>query len=640
MNQVQIHPTKYPDLNFNDLLEMGLSVDSLLHYLGESMLNTPAEHSLTALLCKLATMDSAKQDGSLLRVKVWVEKEVALGTLCESEIRTILQAATHSINSNGVKVQASISWSVCPHIWNGIMSSKVRRADDLENSTITCLLVAAARSPDLDTGLSMGTEIILNRAKLDSNMITSNAFKFLRHIVGNRQAVPKVDFRRKRYVGRLTQAIRLLESLPKENANEVIVYVLSALSREKNASSGLSYDKRHIWLWEWMVALSESNLLINAKQDERLKNAWTVLEGRFLPLGQEYLALYLRSSSDTEICSFLLKNLLVRWELSRLAKASSSPRDLGETLLEEALRLLQPPIASQSLKQVTASAEASPQAYSTCPYTNLVVHISKNANHLLHPLIHILLPLLRRLEKTEAILLITHRLGRRNTHIPLGLLFTEISYHTDNDPLFALTLLTTDRRPQMTQCPSLQRALAHCEDIPTVTLLRLFRLFTRAYKVEPNHRDTTCPLDHQTSSLLGHIAKHIARSYSLSSRQVFRRVRRILMLFRTQPEFLQPQMAVALTMAGIVRPLEAGQKVPNWQRQWIGQWVVGLEGEDAWQQVQKDIGRWWYAIERRKEREGKVWEIGEGWVEPERQGRWQRVRLDESPTYGEAGAED
>ena len=598
MNEIELDHIKYADLNFHDLLEMNLSVDSLLVYLGVAILNPPIEQNLSSLLRKLATIDNADENGSLSKVEAWVQKEVAFGALHESEICNILRS-TYPIPGAS---QSSIRWTVCPHIWKGIKSSRVLKVNDLRAFTLTCLLEAAARSPSFDEGFTMGSEIIRSRAVQDSKTVTSNVLEFLRLLMGNRHAVVEVEFSEKRFSGRLNAAVTLIDMLPKARANEAITYIVSTLIREKDKATNVNnHHKRLMWLQQWLYAFSQSHLLVEARKDSRLTSVWMNIEGRLSSLEPEFLAIYLYSFNDTEISSFLLEHLLVRWQLDYAksftvnAQSSAMPR-----LRQEALQLLTPPTPD-------TGSEVS-------PYINLIVHVCNEADHLLQRLLHYLLPLLRYLDKPEAVLSITDHLSRRQKNVPHTLLFSEISCHTDVNPVFALALLTADRRTQMVNCPSLLRALRRCNDVPILILLRLFRLLTQTYSVK-RRRNYCTDLTPKASLILYQLADRIALSYALSPRQILRRVRRLFKLFMKKPELLSPQMASTLTAAGIVQPLRTGLKVAKMQQQWVGQWVVGLEGKDVWEGVEKNAESWWEEIEDRKRREGLVWKMGTGWVD-------------------------
>ena len=582
------------------------------------MLNLPSERHLTALLCKLATMNNTKEDENVVKVELWVQKQVALGTLRESQIRTILKIVTESGRSTNTKAKTSILWSICPRIWQGIKFSTVRTIWDLQESTITRLIEAAVTSPDFDEGFAMAAEVILGRAKNDSNPVNSHVHKFLRLFVSNYGSISRVEFYGASFLENVKQTIRLLELLPKATStNEVTVSIFMSLFREESGSKGgILRTERRVRLQEWLSALSQSHILVDARRDERWWPAWRTFEARLSLQGPELIASYLRSFSDTEISSFLLQNLLIRWQLyhtknEALLVPSSSIRQLRE----KALRILTPPSALQNHEGAGAVPALTSRRTEVCPYRNLITHISVNAPHLLKPLVQILLPLLRHLKKPVPILFIIHFLRRKNNHIPLNLLFSETSHHTDTNPVFALDLLTTDRRPRTAKCPSIQRALSKCDDVPINILFRLFYLLINRYasRARPGHKSPL--LTPEAITLLYQVTDRIIKSESQAPSQILRRVRRVLSLFYTRPDLLDARMSRTLAMAGIVRSLQARQKVPDWRKQWVGRFVVGLEGGSVFEEVERISGSWWEEIEERERREGKVWEAGRGWVQ-------------------------
>lgn len=605
---------------------LSLRRDVLIDIIEEAQ---PSDIMSLLALCK--SLKSSSRPRLLQKVEQWVELEVLLGTMSETDMRTILRAALPA------KLQGSssleLTWSVCVPIWNGVKASKVRKVSDLDERTIALLLHVSLQDTTDRFGLNRAKEILTAVGVTHPEKASSLLMYYSRLLLADRNTIPHVMFDKKKFTGRYEVMLDLLRAFPVEIYSGAIVKTLQALAHEIRARSNKAHhvragyasirlvatpkdviaqhriecDKRQEWLRLWLTTLSQSGILREARRCERWEGEWQHVEKSLSYLNPEIIASYLGSFEDREVCAFIIENLVFEWHDPGLASLTSSAN--SNLTRKEVRRLLQ---------------STFPPDHKTDEnhFHRLLISLEKVCPQLHKRLHRVLYPLMYHLKKPKVVLLMTQRSYSerlRKRDISLESLFAEVARWTDIDPVFALMLLTTDKRPAAGLCPSIPKALESAWDCPTDVLMDLTYLLLRTWgkrwpSSSPFWTTRRYKITKYSSGILHLLAFRVASQAELKSTVVLRRVRRILMLFRDTPDQLRKEMAIALTQAGIVNPLREGWKVPDWQKEWVSQCVAILEGPQVGDETRAKAGAWWQETERQAAVADKAWRPGKGWL--------------------------
>ena len=560
---------------------------------------------IVALLSQCLDYVNPVRQELVAKVLRWVETEALLGTLDEEDMISLL---SHSFTARTSEpVNSDDLWSISVPIWNGIKASRVRKISDLGDEATALLLRAIFRDNPGPLGAGYIKDMLSMLAEAGSTRAVPLVLLCLQDFMARDRIPGELSFDNLKYTGRYETFKDLLEGLPPQVCSGSILKVLLELVSELRLSRDRQTDKRQTWLRTWLSMLSKSGILADARRTLAAEPGWQLLEWSFSVLDIETLALYLRVLSDHEICVYIVEYLIPPW---RHTDAVPQARPSNHTTKQ------------LQMKRMALKALMRERPEDSDPFSWLATSVDAIFPGYADRISRLLFSLMYQLKRPNIVLKLTKRSHSdrlQKDTISLELLFSEVARWTEADPAFALRLLCTDKRPAAGLCPSIPRALELAQDCPAEVLLKLTDLLLRTYgrrrrSSSPLWTTTRYPITKYSAGLLHRLATRLSTQSEMRPGIGFRRLYRVLILFRDAPEQLKREMSIALTQSGIVNRLKAKHKVPDWQQQWIGKCVTILEGISMWRKVETSAERWWRQVEHEERHNRRVWRPGTGWV--------------------------
>lgn len=590
-------------LAFSRLLDVSVPLQTLLEFLDDPSLNAPEAQNLQQLLGRLAKTAPNDQESEVLGN--WLKGHVSLGRILEKDIEPVLNSAGH-LGSGACPHNLSIH--IATSLWDGLQSFSVLRPKSSEAETLNALLEHISRNDWSKMIQSLGSSIIRSVPISQLHKVQSGIATFMRSWLfamrmstggeGQELPLPEDCAAMAKFLGTLptkvasatlemvitkellttaatsrdcqailTRIVHLLEILPAEMANFSAASATSniCLSHEqspKEGSGGLEL------LELWLQTLSKSDAF---RQSISCSVEWQAFEKCLSARAMEKP--YLRALSDRERCRFILRH----WTLEHLAV-----QDVKEaaTIISNTLSCF------EGLNQIE---------HGTAPYGDMVRALRQHTKSL-DNVIPRLFSLLSSLGESQMTVNVIRRMQRLRLPIDAGIIYSVIKEYCRTKPAAALTLFQTHRSLSLAECPELAESIiADPETGPDTAFLYIRRDGRRRARLKKKDSRYQGPdfLDEEHIQLLHRMAVAFANAAHLRPRIAFRFVYRCYIILKNvNGGVFDAPLSLALTVAGIIRPLQRGQWVSTMKLRWILRLVKNIEGEEVANELDERVFEW------------------------------------------------
>lgn len=589
-------------LGFSRLLNVGVPLQTLLEFLDDASLSAPEAQNLQRLLDHIAKWAPKHQDLEML--SIWMRTHISLGRIPEADLASVLNSGFH------------IGPGVCHHdlrpiiamsVWDGLQSSSVLRPKDLNLKAVRTLLEHISRNEWSNRVWSVGNSIVrlLSRSQLYS--VRSGIAAFMRSwlfatitptgIQG--QELPPLDDRTamaqfleilptkvssatleimitnemmktpvmtQECQGFLARIVHLLEILPVQIANSSVA----------SATSNICLGHRQA-LWKgrrgpelvkpWLQTLLKSEATWHSIS---CSAEWRTFERMLSNRTME--APYLQELSDRERCRFILRHWIL--EDSGGQKNGNARKVASDTL---------------SCFEGLNHAE-----HGTAPYGHMLQalrHHTKSFEIVLPRLFSLLFSL----GGTQMTVNVIRRMQRYELPVDARTLSFVIKGYCENKPASALTLFESHTGLSLEGCPELAESLIADPETGPDTVFRHLGLNrqTKAVSSTESTYQHSRVLSKAQIRLIHRMALAFANAAHLEPRIALRYVYRCYMILkRGGGGNLDSQLSRALTVAGVIRPLKAGQWVSTMKLRWILALVKDIEGEEIAREIDETVYEW------------------------------------------------
>ena len=565
-------------LGFLRLLESGSLLPELLEYLDDKKLNDPAARNL-AILTAWRGLEKLPAEIDLL--ESWIERGIALGTLSERDIQSLVSGISLSIRNWSIGEHAPMrAWSIYKTIWTGIQASDSNGISKLGADTVGALLEVACRSPVRGEGQRIGMKILKVRHNLVD--LLSNVSDFAIHLSelpSPRRPKGMVDPDKERA---FSWFYPLLAQIPQKDASAIIANLSGKLTRRLSNAERDS----NIWVQEWFGTLDPEAFQVAKKDSEWAEKWWHIdqsLASSTRPGSYMTLAAYLQLFETKERYLFLLHYWIPpRW-----------PR--GKNI--ETFVFSEASADTSSWKEFIRNVELNPYFPGIHPDT-MLLDIMKLLQETYPVVFHTILPdllsLLRHLGQSSVIPLIARYCKDRHIKTEHAVWAVAVSAHVKTNPALAHEIFQLDTRLRLEDCPGLAETIIADPSLGNIYIFQLLKRQPGIIGSVPltTHPEKPLSITSERVSLLHKMALAFADSPHMNPRQAYRKVIRIARYFRDRPDLLRPEMSKALATAGILRYLEAGMWVTPCKLNYILGMVRGLEGEAVAQELDRVVFEW------------------------------------------------
>ncbi|MCJ1474130.1 hypothetical protein MMC13_002788 [Lambiella insularis] len=564
-------------LAFQTLLSENPSLSLCMEFLEDPSLNAPEAQNLYTLM-EWETLQ-AQPARELEVLGLWVQTQVMDGQFSQRDILSVLKGVKVQNRVEPVLSSRKLAWSFCMRVWTGIQASTVNATSNLYIKTIRELLEAASHCPSVSQGRALGCSLLMSTQHAKLREITPSILVLvdrLSTIDNCRNMERTISF---------DWFSHVLRTFSESEASTIA----TTISRRFAQRACKNSEKFGAHLESWFSALPR-HVFQAARNSIECIEEWSSIERDIVSLKLKVLASYLRLRQDQDIFTFILR----RWLLRPFAPTTTAWRS-------ESLRVRRNNGNMDSHSRWTGFVQEIEQltCYSgeggtTSSYLELARKLLETSPSFFRAAIPSLLHLLRCIHRHDAVRCIAHFISSKPRCLPPTVLAFEITLFARTDLPFALALFHADPRLRLEDCPSLATRLIAS---PLVPPNEIFTLLSRSGDLLGSAPSTTHPstpykVHTDRLALLHEIALAFAHAPHLAPRKAYRKVRRVLDLFRDRPDLLRPEMAQALTKAGVLRYLEAGMWVNTVRLNYVLGYVKHLEGEEVVREVERGVWAW------------------------------------------------
>lgn len=562
---------KYPDLSnlaFKSLLGSNTSHECLIQFLEDPMLNVTAARNFFHYIQHLE--GRPLRDSELTDLRRYIKQAVALGLVSEEEIMLILKddKKDYVPRELGGELPRSYGVVFVRAIWDGLQQSSVFTAQDLGGRTLGLIMSLMNMIDDEHRSLARSIVAAATPPQL-AYMTKRVSYKLLAWCQYG--TVPEFSILRTSEVsGQKLHPRRMtvpgladyIDSLPEAVVQSSLVKTtMTLLSRQQESK----VDDRHsrVVFKTWINLLSRS---VQFRSQVLGSPEWETVERQLARSMQTNIIIYLEALSEFDQCKFIVRNWV---------------HDLvqPETGLEPAKVCLAVMRRFHELCDTRGLARC---------YNNLILALY-NENQLNDSILHDSLRLLRKLFRSDIIIQIVELLQSCNIPAKAAILGAEVQQYSRIDLGVALRIFELHQALALEGCPDLAIALIN-DPLSHVDIT--FRLFKRHRPTTTKTRKSTRPSSNARSHLLHQMAAAFAHASHLNPSIAFRKVRLCYTLLNRDRSPLSPALVRALTHAGIVRRLQAGESVGTERIQWILSKVREVEGDEVEKVVDQAIYHW------------------------------------------------
>ena len=587
-------------LAFAWLLDTRMPLQTLLDFLDDASLNALEARNLQRLLCHLAGQPRNDQDAETLGN--WMRKHVSLGRLPEKEIRSILNSVR---NPGSAAYHDHLGPIIAVMVWDGLQSSSVLRPLTLEVRTLNTLLEHISRNEWSSRVQSVGNSIVKSVAMSQFSHMQSGISAFMRSWLSatrsstnlGRQELPSPEdhVTMVQFLGILPTEVAIAtlgmvitkELLPSPSTSREcqsiladIMHLLEILPADTAKSSvadatrkvclshqqALKKGRGGIELLEpWLRTLSKSDVF---RRSIFYSAEWRTFEKSLSDRTME--TLYLRALGDRERCIYILRH----WALEDAAAEQFGGAES---------------VASDALRRFEGLNKAE---HGTAPYGHMLRALGAHTKSF-DTVLPRLFSLLASLGETQTAVNIIRRMQEYRLPIDARMVSFVIREYCRVKPASALTLFESHPGLSLAGCPELAESLIADPETGPDTV---FRHLDRRPKAVSNRVSTYHDPSHLSKAqirLLHRMALAFANAAHLEPRIAFRFVHRCYTFLKNgSGGDLGPQLSRALTVAGVIRPLQAGQWVSTMKLKWILALVEHIEGEKVATELDETLYEW------------------------------------------------
>lgn len=547
----------YPKLFFRRLCYAGQPLPALLSALEDAVLGTP--RALNFLLDWQLRRQKGEgrlrkriKSDDMILLQQWMRRQLYLGLKTEEDILVFLRFISRV--SDGTNDEA-LRCNFIVSISEGLQSSSVFGFKDLGRETQCRLFESITRGPVTRQSLDLGFSLIeaMRQSQLEGTDRMISAF--IGRAVHTYASLREDEKLETRFQEVIPMILEMIGGLPQELACSVILTTTKALMKDHYRMPALKaamMQLPHIW-WS---ALAKTDILELGRKIP-LK---TMIELFLSSQKLEVVIPYLQRLDDRNKARFILRY----WFGPKTRPGRARARYLFDRFC-------------------STKGEDS-------PWISMFQAVRERAlmsSEPWHPNVKQVFQVLQMLRKSETIVEIIKQAKKFHGFIDESDVVYTIREHLSVRPYIAERLFHFYPRLRLEKCPELaERMILDRRSHPDTALRYMWS------------RRTRFPVDREgLSQLRRQLLERMALAYSSAShitpRMAFRKVHACYSQ-HTEERLGRPSVAMAraLTRAGLIQPLQAGQSVSTPVVRWILSIVRSTESTDVADQVAEMVSRW------------------------------------------------
>ena len=475
----------------------------------------------------------------------WMRRQLHLGLKTEEDILVFLRFISRV---SGATHDESLRCSLIASITEGLQSSSIFRFKDLGWETQRSLLESITRGPTTRESLQLGFSSIEAMQQWQLEHTDQMLSVLILGIVHADATLWEKQRTETRFLEVIPMLLEMIRGLPEKLAFSAILLTTKTLIKDHSPMPASSASKMHIW-WS---ALAKTNLLeIGVKTPLK-----TVIELCLSSHKLEKVAPYLQQLDDRNKARFILTHWF-------------RPKD--GLLRARALHLFDEFCSAKRKERPWVS------------MFQAVCHCVKNSSELSNADVKQVFKVLQMLGKSEGIVDIMMQARKFRSIVVNSAVVYTIKEHLEAGSHLAERILHFRSSIQLDLYPELAEQMILCPWIYPGTALRYVQLRRMPFK--------------RSSKLRVRLLERMAVAYSSAShitpRMALRYVRRCYALqVKERLGYPSVVMIRALTRAGLIRPLEAGQWVSTTQVRWILSLVHAKESAEVANKIDETVYKW------------------------------------------------
>ncbi len=542
-----------PKLLFGRLCHAGQPLPTLLHALEDAALGTPGNLSFL-LDWQLQKGIGEKQlrketePNATNLLQPWMRRQFYLGLKTEEDILVSLRFAS--------RVSDELSrCNIISSILEGLQSSSVFGFQDLRTETQCRLLESITQGPVTPQSLDLGFSLVEAMRQSELEGTDQKISAFIGFVVHAHASLREHEKQETGFLDLIPRCLEMIRGLSQEVACSVMLITTKALISDHVRMPAIEAATKQL-LDTWWSALAKTDIL-GFGRTVPLK---TEIE-LFLSTQEPKVAVpYLRQLDDRQKARFILSY----WAGPKTPSGRSRARYLFDEFYS-AKGKDSPWVSMFQAARTYAQESAEPS----------------DAN------VKQVFKVLQMLNQSESILEIIKQARKLHAIIDESDVVYSIREHLGEQPLLAERLFHFYPRLRLEKCPELaERMILNPEVHPNSALWYM------------QNRRTRFPVDREGfSQLRAQLLEKMALAYSsalhISPRMAFRNVHKCYTQHMEERIGLPSvQMARALTRAGLIRPLQAGQWVGTTIVRWILSVIRSTESTDVADRVDDMVWKW------------------------------------------------
>ena len=547
----------YPKLFFARLCYAGEPLAVLLSALEDVALGTPG--NLNFLLdWELRRGDEKKRlregihSDDMILLQQWMRWQLHLGLKTEEDIFVFLRFVSRVSNTTG---DEALRCSFVASVFEGLQSSSIFGFKDLGNATLYRLFESLTRGPVTRQTLDLGFRLIeaVQHSQLESTGQMISAF--IGGVFHAYASLRENQKREPRFLEVIPRTLEMLGGLPQELACSVVLITTKALINDHFRMPAIKAATMQL-LDTWWSALAKTDIL-EFRQKVPLKTEIELLLSTQKP---EVAVPYLQHMDDRSKARFMLRY----WVGPKTRSGRSRARYLFDGF------------CSAKVKD--------------SPWVSMFQAARECAQESLEPSdvgVKQVFTVLQMLRKSESIVEIIKQARKLHAIIDETDVVYTIMKHLRTRPHLAERLFYFYPRLRLEKCPVLAERMILNPRIHPETALRYMRSRRTRFPVK---REEFSQLRIQ---LLDRMALAYSMALHITPRMAFRNAYKCYT--QHMKERLGPTsvvMARALTRAGIIQPLQAGQWVSTSAVRWILSIVRSTESADVVDRIDEVVYKW------------------------------------------------
>lgn len=553
----------YKQLAFQKLLENSCEIMILLQLLEELSLNDRGAQNLQSLIRWHLKQPHDESRTALLHE--WLRRQISLGRLAGRELLALAQTASNLDNTSRIALE---NRGFLLTIAKGLSSSAVFTLGDIDTRTLNIILGSFSQHTLSIEMENFGLHVIqsLEISKLLEMM--SGISSFLRswilfHSLHQNPMGKLKD--------RLSMILNTMQRMPKDFVIPSIASMsIGLLSHLKSLSTNRSFFVQSLDTW-WSLLVNHDIFKLLNHSDE-----WLQVERMLLQEDVIIVASYLQNFEDDEKCRFFLQTWF---------KPNGTQNSICSSLEFEKIQ-----------KRFNEDFRELPSL--TSPFV-IMIQILGGRIAVNGAKFQLLFHLLSELKMHRTMIALIDYFQEYGIAIDDNLIVEQIKKHAYTSPQVAFRLFKNSSLP-LEACPAVAEIMIYNPRFNPNSALS-YRQNRQAapygsYAYSRTPRETF----HAKVELLKRMAVAYANSSFLFPNVAFRHVYRCYTLHRQF--FLGPisgEMSRALTIAGIVRPLQEQQWVSTSRIAWILKIVRKVEGDEVATRMDELIYKWRGLVQRK-----------------------------------------